>query len=114
MDFNQAFSEISNLRDHLYHDPEQYVREWSSQLCSDYQVPLIRLISLLSDGASSLRVRDNPESMAILDIVKHSGLQHLLEFDLPNNVVQFKSDISSTEKKVISDYLNSRASIIAD
>jgi hypothetical protein len=114
MDFNLAISEVSVLRDHLYRDPDKYVQRWSSQQCRDYQVPLIRLIHLLNGGTEVLRVRSDPESLAIRDIIEKSELQQLLEFDVSSQVIQFRSDSASTKKKVISDLLISRASALAD
>src|SRR5579885_969129 len=103
MDFNLVIIEVSVLRDHLYHNPDQYVQKWSSQQCQDYQVPIIRLISFLSDGVGVLRVRSDPESMALRDIIEKSELRQLLEFDLSSQVIQFRRDVTSTEKKLISD-----------
>jgi hypothetical protein len=114
MDFNLVITEVSVLRDHLYCDPDKYVQRWSSQQCRDYQVPLIRLIRLLRDGTGILRVRSDPESMAIRDIIEKSELRQLLEFDHLSQVIQFRSDSASSEKKAISDLLVSRASTLAD
>ena len=111
---DQVLREVAILRGHLYRDPEAYVRKWSQVQCSDYQVPLIRLIAFLSDSLQALRIRSDPESSAILDIIHQTCLTRMIEYDLVNHCVQFRKGVTENDKTAISGYLDSVASILTD
>jgi hypothetical protein len=52
--------------------------------------------------------------MAIRDIIENSELKQLLEFDLSSQSIRFRSEVTCTEKRLVSDLLDSRSSTLAD
>ena len=111
---SRVIAEVIDLRDHLYVSPDKYIAKWSSEPCSDYQIPLIRLLSLLSDGQGELVMRPSPEGNAVLDIVRHSSLNEVLEADGHSLIIRFRASISHDLRCAIAGYLASRAAVIID
>ena len=114
MDNGQMMDAVVELRDHLYHDSEKYVQKWSAQKCKYYDGPLMGLVGVLSDGSGQKTLRvERPETLAMVDIVKHSPLCQILEYDAETKCIRIRDSITPDEWKLISDYLFSRAIIIA-
>jgi hypothetical protein len=113
MDLKLALAEISNLRAHLYVDPETYVRKWSLQNCRDFQVPIIKLIHLLSEGNGVIQITSSQESLAVRDLVENTDLNQVLHFDLNSNQIQFKTNMLECDLTIIKNFLFSKASILA-
>lgn len=113
MNQSQLIAEVIDLRDHLYISPQKYVRRWSSEEC-DSQIPIIRIISLLSAGEGELKQKPSHESRAVQDIVSLSPLRELLIGESDGLLIKYNPCASRDLRQAIAGYLSSRASVIGD
>ena len=84
--------DILFILQNICQSPEMAVKRWSSIPCDDYQLPLVRLMSFITyPDRGSLSIKEIAAHRIIVDIISHSHLAQILEYDARSGGVRFRA-----------------------
>lgn len=120
MDKSAFYLDLKFLLDRIFKHQEEAVKKWSTAECSDYQVPLALVTSMLVDcvvlarPARLLNLADRPELQAVRDIIEKSHLRMLLEVDVAANCMRYREGTPQALMEEVADFVvkNSPPAII--
>ncbi len=118
-DLSAVYADIAFLQAHLYRAPDVAVKRWACVECQDYQIPIALLIGLLTAAVPpisrrSLRLHQQPEHEAVIEIVTRSHLSSVLRYDPTEQTIAYLDTVDASTREAIAQFLASRASVLPD